>query len=375
MTFALSRYECDAFTNAHRHSTAPYAHVINRTARDIEATVDKIAKRIQACTAAILDLSQTGNNAIFLCVIETLIAHFEHPMRVIAEGVQKILTRLYADFPHHLIWQMSRSLNHRDDRGPSRRAIVSNDILHNAIKLWRNLHSGIETSPANTLGGDIDLAKYHESFKVFTRAIGEVANYKELKVQGRKRNTDDLSLKNHFPALPSAVESMRASCKFMMPTNRLFQPSLLNLERTSHREHFNHFFRHLYVENVDDTVVQMSSLQAPKRLSFLCADGTRRMILCKSSDDLRKDRLAINMANMFNQCYSGEMPKMESLRRTLKDLRADDVMEEKMRTKRRLNPLKVQTYFICPLTDHFGIIEWIPGLVPMKQLIEGEYTR
>lgn len=380
LTFAICRYECNAFINEGAKKTAPYAHVINRITTGIPSALGNICKKIEGqiteCTAAILDLSTKGNNAIFLCVLETLLTHILHPMGVIANGIRAILIKLYADFPHHLIWQMSRSLNHRNGNGgASRRATVSHQILQEAIQLSRKYNSGIEASPAHTPGGDVDLAKYHESFKAFTMALGTVAHYKGPKGQGKKRSIPDLSLARQFPALPTAVETMRATGKFMMPTNRLFQPSLLNLERISHREHFNHFFKHLYVEMVDDTVVTMTSLQAPKRLSFLCSDGTRRMILCKADDDLRKDRLMIDMANMFNQCYSGEMPKMESLRRTLKDLRADDVMEEKMRTKRRLNPLKLQTYFVCPLTDTFGIIEWIPGLVSMKSLIEGQYTR
>lgn len=310
-------------------------------------------------TNQILDLSKTTNNAIFLYAVDTLIAHLMHPNSEISKCIQQILVGLVVEFPHHMVWHMSRSSMQNNRRG-----FVSKEIFSNA-SLQDNNH-------------DLDLGKYHFSFRHFSVCLQELSRYKPskttLKQPGGSTIDYDFSLKRAFPSLVKSVDSL-TDFKFVMPFNKLLMPSMLNLERTSTAENFTTFFSGFFIDKFKDNVQTMKSLQLPKKISCVCQDGVKRTILCKSEDDLRKDRCFLNFANLFNQSFAGEIPRIDSMRRTVDDLKTDDLTEEKMIAKRRLDPLKLQTYFVCPISDSYGVIEWIPNLVPMKVLVEGQYTR
>lgn len=319
-------------------------------------------KTIALTTSYILDLSRNTNNAIFLYAVDTLIAHLMHTNNEISKCIQKILVGLTVEFPHHMAWHMSRSSMQNNKRG-----FVSKEIFSKASNL-DNDHG-------------IDLGKYHFSFRNFSNCLNELSRYKPskassttLKLSDGSTNDSDFSLRRTFPSLVRSIESL-SDFKFVMPFNKLFMPSMLNLERTSSAENFTTFFSGLFIEKFKDHAQTMKSLQLPKKITCVCQDGVKRTILCKSADDLRKDRCFLNFANLFNQSFAGEIPRIDSMRRTVDDLKTDDLTEEKMIAKRRLDPLKLQTYFVCPISDSYGVIEWIPNLVPMKVLVETQYTR
>ena len=114
----------------------------------------------------------------------------------------------------------------------------------------------------------------------------------------------------------------------------------------------------------------MKSLQMPKKFTLITRGGLKRIVLCKYQDDLRKDRCMLNACNLFNQCYRGEVPMVNAAENIV-----DQRHEVQVLTNRKANPLAVETYYVAPLADSFGVIEWIPGLVSMKSVIEGQYAK
>lgn len=315
-------------------------------------------RAIELSTEHIVGLTRVANNAIFLYAVDTLITHLMHPNNDIARCIKNILTALCVDFPHHMAWHLSRSSTQNNRRG-----FVVKEILNKAA------------SQEKTTG--IDLVKFNFSFRNFAGHLNELSRFKPTKSQNSKPNDASInyefSLRRAVPALAITMES--ASFKFVMPFNKLLMPSLLNLERLKSTKDFNFFFSGFFIEKFKDQVQTMKSLQLPKKITCVCQDGVNRILLCKSSDDLRKDRCFLNFANLFNQAYGGEIPRVDSMRRNAEELQIDNLTEEKIIAKRRLNPLKVQTYFACPLSDSYGVIEWIPGLTPMKVIVEEQYIR
>lgn len=335
-------------------------------------------KMVDVSTDMVRKLENKVCDAMYLLVLDTLISHMVHPNEGVGSTIREILSRLVADYPQHMTWQLSRSLTCQ-----SRRGAQAKELHTAALRL-------MDSGAADTTG------RYYANFRKFTTYINELARYKppknmpiNLLMPTSKAGSSnksaprpasastgmEFSLKRVMPNLVNCIESSQ-DAQFMMPCNEFFLSSRMNLQRNGCKELFDQFFSGLFIERVEDTAETMKSLQMPKKITFRCADGVKRILLCKSFDDLRKDRCFLNFCNLFNQCYSGAVPQIEPMSCTLGlEAKSDPAREAKMLARRKCNPLQVETYFVCPLSDSFGIIEWIPGLVSMKSLIEGQYNR
>ncbi|PHH65261.1 hypothetical protein CDD81_3120 [Ophiocordyceps australis] len=98
-----------------------------------------------------------------------------------------------------------------------------------------------------------------------------------------------------------------------------------------------------------DEVLVLSSLAKPRRLTARGSDGHKYMLLIKPKDDLRTDQRLME----FNAIING------SLKRDVE-------------TSRR--QLYIRTYAVVPLNEECGIIEWVPGIRTMRDIILGEYA-
>jgi serine/threonine-protein kinase ATR len=94
---------------------------------------------------------------------------------------------------------------------------------------------------------------------------------------------------------------------------------------------------------LDDALV-LSSIQKPKKLIMRGSDGEKYPILCKPKDDLRKDARLMEFNSMIDRALK-------------RDLEAN---------KRRLY---IQTYAVTTLNDEHGVLEWIEGLKPLRDII------
>ena len=98
-----------------------------------------------------------------------------------------------------------------------------------------------------------------------------------------------------------------------------------------------------------DDVLVLSSLAKPRRLTARGTDGKNYMLLIKPKDDLRTDQRLMEFNGMINRSLKRDA---ESSRRQL----------------------YIRTYAVVPLNEECGIIEWVPGIKTMRDILLGLYA-
>ncbi|CAH0039431.1 unnamed protein product [Clonostachys solani] len=103
------------------------------------------------------------------------------------------------------------------------------------------------------------------------------------------------------------------------------------------------------IDSFQDDVLVLSSLAKPRRLTARGSDGKNYMLLIKPKDDLRTDQRLMEFNGMINR----------SLKRDAES------------SKRQLY---IRTYAVVPLNEECGIIEWVPGLKTMRDILLNLYS-
>ncbi|KAH6604197.1 hypothetical protein Trco_007643 [Trichoderma cornu-damae] len=98
-----------------------------------------------------------------------------------------------------------------------------------------------------------------------------------------------------------------------------------------------------------DDVLVLSSLAKPRRLTARGTDGKTYMLLIKPKDDLRTDQRLMEFNGIINR----------SLKRDAES------------SKRQLY---IRTYAVVPLNEECGIIEWVPGIKTMRDILLSLYS-
>ncbi|UKZ81191.1 hypothetical protein TrVFT333_008963 [Trichoderma virens FT-333] len=98
-----------------------------------------------------------------------------------------------------------------------------------------------------------------------------------------------------------------------------------------------------------DDVLVLSSLAKPRRLTARGSDGKSYMLLIKPKDDLRTDQRLMEFNGIINR----------SLKRDAES------------SKRQLY---IRTYAVVPLNEECGIIEWVPGIKTMRDILLNLYA-
>lgn len=98
-----------------------------------------------------------------------------------------------------------------------------------------------------------------------------------------------------------------------------------------------------------DEVLVLSSLAKPRRLTARGSDGKNYMLLIKPKDDLRTDQRLMEFNGIINK----------SLKRDAESSRRE---------------LYIRTYAVVPLNEECGIIEWVPGIKTMRDILLNLYA-
>ncbi|KIZ00100.1 hypothetical protein MNEG_7860 [Monoraphidium neglectum] len=103
------------------------------------------------------------------------------------------------------------------------------------------------------------------------------------------------------------------------------------------------------IAGLQDEVLLMTSLQRPKKITFVGSDGGLYPFLAKPKDDLRKDYRLMDFAGVLNA-----------------------LMARDPAARRR--SIALRTYAVLPLADDCGILQWVDNLVAFKSACEEVYT-
>ncbi|KAG8865167.1 serine/threonine-protein kinase M1 [Tulasnella sp. 330] len=98
-----------------------------------------------------------------------------------------------------------------------------------------------------------------------------------------------------------------------------------------------------------DEIEIMRSLQKPRKVGVVASDGVTYNWLCKPKDDLRKDARLMDFNSIINKLL-------------------------KTNSESRRRQLHIRTYSVIPLNEECGLIEWVPGTIGFRHILEKLYA-
>ena len=101
---------------------------------------------------------------------------------------------------------------------------------------------------------------------------------------------------------------------------------------------------HLRVVGVDPLVTVLESMQAPCKLTLRCSDGTEAEFLAKGGEDLRQDERILRLFRCASAALQAHAPAAA-------------------------RGLSVVTFHVEPLSPRCGLVSWLRGAVPIKDVI------
>jgi serine/threonine-protein kinase ATR len=108
-------------------------------------------------------------------------------------------------------------------------------------------------------------------------------------------------------------------------------------------------------------------MQKPRKITVKSDDGKKYSFLCKPKDDLRKDARLMDFNSMINKMLK---TNSESRRR---QLREQSFLQVLAVHSLRNCPLGIRTYGVVPLNEECGLIQWVPGTVPLRSILYNSY--
>ncbi|KAF8794791.1 Serine/threonine-protein kinase ATR like protein [Argiope bruennichi] len=254
---------------------------------------------------------------LFLTAFPQLVSRICHSHPSVSGPLQKLISRLLVSYPQQSMWMMM-AVSKSSYPTRSKRC---KQIFQEAILLNPSLGKYINdtTRLADKL---IDLSN---------KNVGE---------------TNKLSISENFSSLSKLIDDRNFS-QIMLPLQTQMIVTLPNGYVSTFD--YNAFpFTPVFIQGFEDTVEVFPSLQKPKKLIVKGSDGKLYPIMCKPKDDLRKDCRLMEFNNLVNRYLKidPEPPKAQGV---------------------------LRTYAVVPLNEECGLIEWVPNLHGLRQILSKLY--
>lgn len=128
-------------------------------------------------------------------------------------------------------------------------------------------------------------------------------------------------------------------------TESIFIPG--QLTKTKSKPHTSELVK---VVKLDPKVTVLQSLRRPMKLTFYGTDGRTYTFIAKYGEDLRQDQRVQQLLSIMSE-------KME----------ADE--------KCHVQHLKINTYNVTPIDDMFGLLNWVPNTIQLKEAIQRSHDK
>ncbi|XP_059489903.1 serine/threonine-protein kinase ATR isoform X2 [Neocloeon triangulifer] len=185
-----------------------------------------------------------------------------------------------------------------------------------------------------------DMNRLMEAYVVFNSFLYDLGHF-QIKTQSSK-----VLMTNIAPKLVEFFKRSQGS-RILMPTEDLISVVLPD-DSVNFKTH-NAFPREpVYITRVMEPVQVFASLQKPKKFSLLGSDDKEYSWLVKNKDDLRIDSTVMHFMQALNA-----------------------LLDQNTECKERR--LSCKTYSVVPLGEDCGLIEFIPNLITMRQVIMDLY--
>ncbi|KXS98458.1 hypothetical protein AC578_8070 [Pseudocercospora eumusae] len=324
------------FGNKYWHETIPRILTLwlqlgmdaeKRTPREDQATFDKRVKSLQACNRQLQKYFERVPPYVFYHALPQLISRITHPHPDVWNQICNILTRIAANHPSQTLWSLLAVTKSRDRTRVERGQEVLNKLKDPKNKP-KNDASGIDLRTLIAQGiklCDGLLLACEQPIEARTTAVSLTKNL----------------MFNHKLAPSNLVVPVEA-------TLTATAPPVSNSETI--RKHKAFAQDKITIAGFEDSVLVLNSLQRPRKITVRGSDGRLYGLLCKPKDDLRKDQRLMEFNGIINR----------ALKRNTDS------------SKRRLC---ITTYAVTPLSEESGILEWVEGIKPIRDILLGLYSR
>ncbi|GAB0136223.1 hypothetical protein EsDP_00004534 [Epichloe bromicola] len=262
---------------------------------------------------------------IFYTALPQIVARIAHPNAAVFDCLIKIITKVVEYHPRQALWSLigimtTKQVSERKARGTQ--------ILQ-----------ALRVIPGKVDGTSHDL-------KYLIRAGEKLAEQLLLACQ----NGDFHGNKTVHASLSRDLRFQHkcAPCPLVVPVESSLTATLPAV--SEHVRKHGAFSRDVVtIDCFLDDVLVLSSLAKPRRLTARGSDGKSYMLLIKPKDDLRTDQRLMEFNGIINRSLKRDA---ESSRRQL----------------------YIRTYAVVPLNEECGIIEWIPGIKTMRDILLSLYA-
>ncbi|KAM0417762.1 hypothetical protein ACHAPD_004104 [Fusarium lateritium] len=262
---------------------------------------------------------------IFYTALPQIVARIAHPNPQVFDRLTHIIVKVVEAHPRQALWSLigimtTRQVSERKARGTQ------------ILQTLRNISKKVEGSSTD--------------FKHLLRMGEKLAEQLLLACQNgdfRSNKTVHASLSRdlrfHHKCTP---------CPLVVPVENSLTATLPAV--SEYVKKHKAFSRDVVtIDSFLDDVLVLSSLAKPRRLTARGSDGKNYMLLIKPKDDLRTDQRLMEFNGLINRSLKRDV---ESSRRQL----------------------YIRTYAVTPLNEECGIIEWVPGIKTMRDILINLYA-
>ena len=326
------------FGNKYWHETIPKILTLwldlglstqKRDRNEPQDIFDKRARALTMCNKQIRKYFDRVPPYIFYQALPQMLSRISHPHPEVWKELCQVITKIASTYPSQALWSLL-AVSKASDRVRHDRAVeVINKLRDPKLKSKNDSNA-------------TDLRMMIASGQKLSDGLLLAS---EAPVEPRQSHTSlsrDLGF-NHKLAPCSLVVPLETTLTASMPAGA---------DSARIRSYAHKAFSHdkITIQSFEDSVLVLSSLQRPKKVTVKGSDGKSYGLLCKPKDDLRKDQRLMEFNGVINRALK-------------RDAEA---------SKRRLY---IKTYAVTPLSEESGILEWVEGIKPVRDILLQIYSR
>lgn len=288
--------------------------------------VRSTSSRIEESNRFITRLEDKLPRYYFMTAMSLILSRICHSHTGVAKRTAIIIYHLLQEYPHQVMWRLIAVQNDREN--PERARAASNVLKQvKAVKQRKVIEDTLAVS----------------------KLLIEVCAH-----QLPRASKPGVYPVNQFAPTFEKV-FLSKSLHVMVPTQKALTaviPLDNNNDNTNGDAVFEPYPSHnqTFIVRFKPKLDVLSSMQRPRKLSLVCSDGRDRSLLCKPTDDLRKDSRCMEFFDLINKL-----------------LRRDRHSHNRF--------FEIQTFLVLPLTSVSGILEWLPNIAPLRGLIDTIYKQ
>ncbi|KAL1589379.1 hypothetical protein WHR41_01968 [Cladosporium halotolerans] len=325
------------FGNKYWHETIPKIltlwldlglTTVKRDKNEGHETFDKRARALVMCNKQVRKYFDRVPPYIFYQALPQMLSRISHPHPEVWRELSQVITKIASTYPSQALWSLL-AVSRASDRVRRERAVEVINKLKDPKSKSKDTNA-------------MDLRMMIASGQRLSEGLLQASEAPVEPRQSHASLSRDLGF-NHKLAPCSLVVPLETTLTASMPTGA----DSIRIRSYAHKAFAQD---KITIQSFEDSVLVLSSLQRPKKVMVRGSDGKSYGLLCKPKDDLRKDQRLMEFNGVINRALK-------------RDAEA---------SKRRLY---IKTYAVTPLSEESGILEWVEGIKPVRDILLQIYSR